>query len=102
MKPFAYLYFLFAIHCCSAQTAYLFTARRDNPGFFSAFASIIAALDFCDQHDAMLGIDFQKEGWYYDSQKGPNWWNYYFDQPRLPLKTPIQEIKKGSRCGKKH
>ncbi len=94
MKLLAYLYFLFAMTCCYAQTAYLFTSRSDNPGFFSAFNSIIGALDFCEQHNAILGVDFQKNGWYYDPQKGPNWWSYYFDQPRLPLKTTIQEIKR--------
>lgn len=96
IMKFAYLYFLFVIHCCYAQTAYLFTSRTDNdkPGFFSAFNSIIAALDFCEQHNAPLGVDFQKEGWYYDTQKGPNWWSYYFDQPRIALHMPIQEVRK--------
>ncbi len=96
MKFLVCLYFLFAIYCCCAQSVYLFTSRTDNdqPGFFSAFNSVIAALDFCEQKNAILGVDFQQEGWYYDSQKGPNWWSYYFDQPRLPLKTPIQEVKK--------
>ena len=92
----ASLYCLFVIHCCCAQTAYLFTPRGDNdkPGFFGAFNSVLAALDFCEQHNAILGVDFQKVGWYYDPQKGSNWWDYYFDQPRLPLKTPVQEVKR--------
>ncbi len=96
MKLFVCLYFLFVIDCCCAQTAYLFTPRSDHdkPGFFAAFNSILAALDFCEQHNAVLGVDFQKGGWYYDPQQGPNWWSYYFDQPRLPSKTPIKEIKR--------
>ncbi len=94
MKLLAHLYFLFAITCCSAQTAYLLTTRTDNAGFFCVFNIVLGALEFCEQHNVMLAVDFQENGWYYDQQKGPNWWSYYFDQPRMALHGPVSNIKK--------
>ncbi len=64
-----------------ALTRFHFSARRDNPGFFSLFNSIIGALDYCEQQNGYLTIDFEDNGWYYDEHHGPNWWEYYFESP---------------------
>ncbi len=94
MKCLVFLYCLFALQCCSAQTVYLLTTRIDNAGFFSVFNTVLGALEFCEQHNAMLAVDLQEDRFYCDTAKGPNWWSYYFDQPRMPLQKSPDNIKK--------
>lgn len=75
--------------CCvlslsmEAKDCYILTARKDPAGFFSTFNTIIAALDFIEEHGAAMIIDFGTEGFYYDPSKGPNWWSYYFERLRM-------------------
>jgi hypothetical protein len=71
--------------CAQEPTNFHFTARKENPGFFSLFNSIIGALDFCEQENGYLTVDFHEDGWYYDEKKGQNWWQYYFEQPNVQV-----------------
>lgn len=61
------------------HTAYALTLPLYNPGFFSAFNTVIGALDCYDRRDISgLRVDFENKGSYFDPVQGNNWWNYYF------------------------
>lgn len=76
----------------NTPATYLFSARKENPGFFSAFNSIVGALDYVERKNGTLLVDFGTSGWYYDRSVGPNWFGYYFDllTPNPPTGIPIE------------
>ena len=50
-----------------------------NSGFGAVFSAVLSALDLYDQgHYAGLQLDLNS-GVYVDPQKGPNWWEYFFE-----------------------
>ncbi len=59
---------------------YVLTLPCYNPGLFSAFNTVLGALDYYDRGlISGLRVDFGKQGWYFDASRGDNWWHYYFD-----------------------
>jgi len=64
-------------------------------GFFSGFHTIVGLLDAYEKKEvAGVEIDLGTLGLYYDEERGPNWWGYYFEPlsihinrnvPRVPL-----------------
>lgn len=64
--------------------SYVLTSPIYNPGLFCAFNMVLGALDYFDKGNIPgLRIDFKELGWYYDSERGSNWWNYYFEPINL-------------------
>lgn len=62
------------------STSYVLTSPIYNPGLFSIFNMVVGALNYYDKGNISgLRVDFQEKGWYFDSTKGSNWWNYYFE-----------------------
>jgi Putative papain-like cysteine peptidase (DUF1796)/Nodulation protein Z (NodZ) len=60
--------------------SYILTLPLYNPGFFSVFNTVLGALDYYDRGIISgLRIDFENNGWYFDQDRGSNWWNYYFE-----------------------
>jgi len=48
-------------------------------GLFSCFSTVIGLLDHYDNGDcAGFEVDYEKKGFYYEDDKGLNWWTYYF------------------------
>lgn len=59
---------------------YVLTLPLYNPGLFSTFNTVIGALDAYDRGIISgLHVDFAHEGWYFDPERGNNWWQYYFE-----------------------
>lgn len=59
---------------------YLNLGYSHGQGMFSIVTTIIGLMDLYEtDHYAGVEVDFQKSGFYYDPQKGLNWWNYYFE-----------------------
>lgn len=59
---------------------YLYVTECYNIGMFAEFAFIAALLYEYDTHPeqyAGIEVDFHSTGLYYDSEHGPNWWNYF-------------------------
>lgn len=49
-------------------------------GMFNVFSMVLGLLDIYDRGIvAGVKVDFKDQGVYYDSEKGPNWWEYYFE-----------------------
>ncbi len=62
------------------DTPYALTLPLYNPGLFSTFNTVVGALDAYDRGIISgLRVDFQDEGWYFDPERGRNWWQYYFE-----------------------
>lgn len=62
-----------------------------SPGMFSVFCSVLGFLEtYGEKQEIGYAIDFEKKGLYYQQDKGPNWWEYYFE----PL---VKGNRKGSR-----
>ena len=55
-----------------------FVLGARDAGFFSLFFQVIGAIEFCQSEGHNLRVDF-KDGFYLDSKKGGNWWQYYFE-----------------------
>ena len=48
-----------------------------NPGMFCVLNTIAALLYQYEQHEfSGVEINFEEEGLYYDTNRGPNWWDY--------------------------
>ncbi len=59
-------------------------------GFFSMFGVVVGALELYDQGNiASLSLDFGKRGFYYNPERGDNWWTYYFEPFNLPVKSTV-------------
>lgn len=57
-------------------------AGDDASGLFSEVAAVIGALDHVEQWrgiHAGLRVDFGRDGLYYETAAGDNWWEYYFE-----------------------
>jgi hypothetical protein len=68
------------VHQPQQPPFYLLTLPLYNPGLFSVFNTVLGALDYYDRGlISGLRIDFGDHGWYFDSVRGSNWWNYYFE-----------------------
>lgn len=82
------------LHATDRETTYTLPGQPYNPGFFSAFDSVLGALDFFDSTEFCKGleVDFQKRGLYYDPAYGTNWWNYYFEPIHLS-KDPCESTR---------
>lgn len=49
-----------------------------NEGLFATFSALVCLLMYYEMGQcAGLEVDFEKNGIYYDSLYGPNWWEYY-------------------------
>lgn len=63
----------------SPQSNIVITNPGYNPGMFSTFSSILGALHFYDL-GMYSGLKVNLTwGLYFDTNVGPNWWNYYFE-----------------------
>ena len=72
------------------------------PGMFSVFNTVIGSLVLFDQRDfAGIVVDFEDKGLYFDSKKGPNWWDYYCEpiviHKRQYLQRLVYEFEKCSK-----
>jgi len=55
----------------------------DCTGFFAIFSAVLSVLDTYDQGNcAGVKIDLNR-GLYHDPERGPNWWDYYFEPIEL-------------------
>lgn len=99
-KLIFFLLTLLAIHGLDlyAQSApeqgdYLLIENPDyDPGFFSVFHSILGALEIYDRGN-YSGIEVNlKGGRYLDPEKGPNWWEYFFE----PIRISNPEVNSGN------
>jgi hypothetical protein len=55
---------------------------EDASGLFSEVAAIVGCLAEVTAYPALyagMRVDFQDHGLYYDAERGPNWWNYFFE-----------------------
>ena len=55
-----------------------FVLHARDAGFFSLFFQVMGAIEFCQSEGHNLRVDFT-DGFYLDSKKGGNWWQYYFE-----------------------
>ena len=55
-----------------------FVLGARDAGFFSLFFQVIGAIEFCEHAGHNLVVDFNT-GYYLDTNKGMNWWRYYFE-----------------------
>lgn len=64
---------------------YVLTAPSYNPGFFSTFNTVLGVLEMYESSREFVGleVDFRDRGWYYDKNKGKNWWQYYFEPIKI-------------------
>jgi len=53
--------------------------KATNDGFFSNFRNTLYTFYDCEQKGLLPYIEWDS-GWYFDPKKGPNAWEYYFDQ----------------------
>lgn len=54
-------------------------ATPHGQGFFSVFTTVLGLLDKYDNGDySGIYLNFGKGGFYYDPEKGDDWWSYYF------------------------
>lgn len=85
------LFFMLWSFSAFGQHYYVLTHRVDPAGFFSVFHTVLGALDFMETSSDCcgLGIDFEDKGFYYDKERGKNWWEYYFERVDLGKKTDI-------------
>ncbi|HSW86979.1 MAG TPA: hypothetical protein VLG49_05710 [Rhabdochlamydiaceae bacterium] len=108
LSIFIFLYF----PICSQDYSdrhFVLPSPGENSGMFSVFTTVMGFLEFYDQHQCSgIKIDFGEAGLYYDSNRGPNWWNYYFEPVEvvqssaleihiLPRKLKRAFTKRGSR-----
>lgn len=59
---------------------------NEASGLFSEVCAVIGCLDHFERHRAIysgMSVDFGREGLYYDSANGPNWWEYYFEPIKI-------------------
>lgn len=57
---------------------YIVLHCREKTGLFSAFDDVLGLLKHYDKGEyGGIEINFFKEGLYYSSERGENWWNYY-------------------------
>lgn len=69
------------------EKPYLVLNNPVNAGFFAIFSSVIAALNMYEEgHFAGIHVDFNS-GVYLDLERGPNWWEYFFDPIHLGDET---------------
>jgi hypothetical protein len=62
-------------------------------GFFSEFHSVLGALAYATAHEAAgVRVDFRSP-LYVDSDRGPNWWTYFFEDAVIPLEPerPLED-----------
>lgn len=75
----------------------------EGSGLFAVFNAVVAALDYYERHDTCVGlkVDFGERGVYYDTEKGPNWWEYYFEPIALEKKSggAVRHISDGKQGG---
>lgn len=67
-------------------------ANPHNPGFFSYFNAVIGIVDEYDKKrgdTAGIEVDCGDIGWYYQTDKGLNWWGYYFEPISAPPTHPV-------------
>ena len=68
-------------------------SNPDSAGFFSYYLTVLGALDKYEEGKYCgVKVDFGQTGWYYDKNKGDNWWEYYFQ--------PI-ELGESSNCAQR-
>ena len=86
MKMIAKLYFLvfFAISplACTENCYYVLKDPLPKTGMFAVFQSVLCFLDIYENHGNRwngLEVNFGTEGLYWAKDKGPNWWQYYFE-----------------------
>lgn len=72
-------------------------------GFFGDFLTALGALHLYEQGKCSgVSIEYGASGTYYDSEKGPNWWEYYFEpihvgsRENAPIVPSIQTAMIGS------
>ena len=64
-------------------------------GFFSEFHSVLGALAYATAHEAAgVRVDFRSP-LYVDSDRGPNWWTYFFEDAAIPLE-PERPLEAGT------
>ncbi len=64
-------------------------AGNEASGLFSEFTAVLGCLRHYEQHREIycgLRVDFGSDGLYYDTDRGQNWWQYYFEP--LALGSP--------------
>lgn len=85
---------------CSENYLYL-TDRSYGAGMFSVFNSVIGCLDYYENSKAPgMVVNFEKNGTYYDSSRGQNWWEYYFEPINVGKKNDgnIKRIAEREMC----
>ncbi len=54
--------------------------QRSNEGMFASLGDVVSLMnDYENKNVACAIVDFGNTGLYYDKNKGPNWWQYYFE-----------------------
>lgn len=65
------------------QKPFIIVGSPIDCGFFAVFSSILSTLNLYDKgYYAGIKIDLNR-GIYLDSEKGPNWWEYFFEPINL-------------------
>lgn len=50
------------------------------PGLFCMFSAVLGFLNYYEKVPCSgIKVDFEEKGIYYDPERGPNWWEYYFE-----------------------
>jgi hypothetical protein len=66
---------------------------RDAPvGFFSLVFQALGAIDFCRRNNCEIIINYDS-GCYIDSEIGPNWWQYYFENNKFDFRSKFNESR---------
>jgi len=68
----------------NGQAGFVLDLQRKDYGLFSCFTMVLGTLETYERGIKQgIWIDFGKNGAYYDSAWGPNWWEYYFKPIQL-------------------
>ena len=74
-----------------------FVLGARDAGGLSLFFQVIGAIEFCQNGEHNLLVDFNT-GYYLDTKKGDNWWRYDFETDQYPCKEALIECLLLSRC----
>lgn len=76
-----------------SPVSYKLTLEDYEAGLFSVFHLVLGALDYYEKSEHVEGlvIDFEKYGFYYDPEYGPNWLSYYFEIPKIGMPSDTLE-----------
>lgn len=93
MKWILFFVFFLTSYVDAAEKEYIILHCRPNAGMFSILFDVLSLTKQYEKgHFNGIEVDFKEEGLYYSPEKGPNWFNYYYDSIQIGDKRNIKHI----------